>query len=158
MTAGDQRAGVAEKTAAILAVFGFPSMPARVLMSLVVSDTGAMTAAELADSLSVSPAAISGATRYLRLIGFVQQTTIPGTRKHRYDLTEHAWYEASMTQPDRYRMMTRVMEEGMKDLPAGQGRARLAEMVDFFSFLERRLPDLLVEWNEGRNPDRPRAR
>ena len=47
----------------------------------------------------MSAAAISGATRYPRLIGFVQQTTIPGTRRHRYGLTDHTWYTASMTSP-----------------------------------------------------------
>ena len=46
---GDVRAGVVERTAAIMTVFGFPAMPARVLMSLVISDDGAMSAAELAD-------------------------------------------------------------------------------------------------------------
>ncbi len=141
---------VAERTAAVLTANGFPAMQARVLMALVVSDEGRLTAAELAEQLEASPAAISGATRYLRTIGFVHLSTVPGTRKHRYELTEHAWYMSSMTRSSLYRSIALVLENGVRDLPAGPGRDRLKEMEEFFLFLDRRLPELLEEWKVSR--------
>ena len=43
--------------------WGFPRMPSRVLITLMAADEEALTAAELAGRLGVSPAAISGAVR-----------------------------------------------------------------------------------------------
>ena len=40
-------------------------MPARVFAALLASDDGALTSAELGEQLQVSPAAVSGAVRYL---------------------------------------------------------------------------------------------
>lgn len=141
---------VAERTAAVLSANGFPAMQARVLMALVVSEDGRLTAGELAEQLEASPAAISGATRYLRDIGFVHLGTVPGTRKHRYELSEHAWYTSSLTRSSLYRSIALVLENGVRELGPGGGRDRLQEMADFFLFLDRRLPDLLKEWEQER--------
>ena len=47
----------------LLTESGVPRMPARVFASVLAEDAGALTAAELAERLQVSPAAISGAVR-----------------------------------------------------------------------------------------------
>jgi DNA-binding transcriptional regulator GbsR (MarR family) len=54
-----------ERFAAILEDSGVPRMPARVFVGLLATDSGSLTAAELAERLQASPAAISGAVRYL---------------------------------------------------------------------------------------------
>ncbi|MDQ6739943.1 MAG: MarR family transcriptional regulator, partial [Actinomycetota bacterium] len=70
-----------EQSAAVLASAGFPKMPARVLMSLMVSDDGALTASELAQRLEVSAAGISGAVRYLQTIGIIRRVAQSGSRR-----------------------------------------------------------------------------
>ena len=55
-----------EQMAMFLTDWGFPRMPARVLMGLMAADEERLTAGELAKRLAVSPAAISGAVRYLQ--------------------------------------------------------------------------------------------
>ena len=59
-----------EGFASVLAESGLPRMPARVFTALLFCDAGGLTSAELTELLSVSPAAISGAVRYLSQLGF----------------------------------------------------------------------------------------
>jgi ABC-2 type transport system ATP-binding protein len=60
-----------EGFAAALADGGVPRMPARVFAALLATDSGRLTAAELGERLQVSPAAISGAVRYLTQVALV---------------------------------------------------------------------------------------
>ena len=54
-----------ERFALTLLETGLPRMPARVFAALLIAPDARLTAAELAERLQVSPAAISGAVRYL---------------------------------------------------------------------------------------------
>ena len=54
-----------EDFALLLVDAGVPRMPARVFACVLADDAGALTAGELAERLQVSPAAISGAVRWL---------------------------------------------------------------------------------------------
>jgi len=134
-----------------LANQGFPRIPAFVIMALTVSETGRLTSAELSAQLGVSPAAISGAVRYLQTLRFVRVVTDPGSRRHVYALGETAWYTGSLQTSGRYRhlaVMIRDASRGLEDRPAA--RARVDELAAFFEFLERRMPALLVEWEHER--------
>ncbi|HWJ40778.1 MAG TPA: MarR family transcriptional regulator, partial [Candidatus Limnocylindrales bacterium] len=62
---GTSRSGFVERFASVLTESGFPRMPARVFAALLATDSGRLTAAELAALLHVSAAAISGAVSYL---------------------------------------------------------------------------------------------
>jgi DNA-binding transcriptional regulator GbsR (MarR family) len=144
----NQRHALIDRLAGVLISNGFPAMPARVFMAIVISDDGAMTAAELADTLEASPAAISGAAKYLRTVRFVTQTNVRGSRQHRYSLAESGWYASSFTRTDLYGAIARELDAGVDQLENSPGRERLAEVRDFFRFLERRLPGLLAEWQQ----------
>ena len=48
-------------------------MPARVFAALLASDSGRLTSAELSALLKVSPAAVSGAVRYLAQVNLVSR-------------------------------------------------------------------------------------
>ena len=54
-----------ERFTAVLVAAGFPAMPARVFVALLIADSGRLSAADLAGMLRISPAAVSGAVRYL---------------------------------------------------------------------------------------------
>src|SRR5688572_32624109 len=81
----------AEQAAAMLAAAGMARMPARVMMALVGSPDDGYTAAELAERLGVSAAAVSGAVRYLVGMRLIQHLSRPGDRRDRYDLVDDAW-------------------------------------------------------------------
>lgn len=152
MTDAVDRAGAL--LASELAAQGFPRMPARVIMALTVSETGTLTSAELAAQLDASPAAISGAVRYLQTLGFVRATTIAGTRKHVYSLPPIPWYAATLTQ-DRYGHIVEVLNAALAELPDGGARDRLGEMSEFFRFLQAEMPRLWARWKETGRPAEP---
>ncbi|MDU0290924.1 GbsR/MarR family transcriptional regulator [Saccharothrix longispora] len=140
-----------ERFAAVFNEAGVPRMPARVFTALLSSDSGRMTSADLADVLQVSPAAISGAVRYLsqvRLIGRERET---GTRRDVYTVLDDVWYEALFRRDDMFRRWEVPLKEGVttlgEDTPAGR---RIAEMRAFFGFIHAELPTLLERWRTHR--------
>lgn len=130
---------------------GFPRMPARVFAALLVSESGQMTAAELADALQVSPAAISGAVRYLVLIHFVTRAREAGSRRDVVRVAEHNWMQATLNQDQIYARMEATLREGVAALGADSAAgARVEETRDFFAYLRRELPQVLRRWEESR--------
>ena len=69
-------------------------MPARVFAALLASDAGALTSAELGEQLRISPAAVSGAVRYLAQRTWSRREREPGSRRDRYRVHSDQWYEA----------------------------------------------------------------
>jgi DNA-binding transcriptional regulator GbsR (MarR family) len=154
MTAADATADpigeFVERIASELAAEGFPRMPAYVLMTLTALDSGRATAAELAERLGVSAAAISGAVKYLTVLGFVRSSTVPGSRQHVYTLPEVPWYTYSLSRPEMYLRTESLLRSSATRMPKGPARERIEEMTEFFAFLSERLPELLVEWRARR--------
>ncbi|MDQ4491902.1 MarR family transcriptional regulator [Sinomonas sp. ASV486] len=147
----------AEGSAAVMIAAGFPKMPARALMALVVSDDGALTAAELAEVLGASPAAVSGAVRYLQTVGFAHRVSQPGSRRDRYALPDDLWYVATLRQNPVYDRLGSLSSNLADELPAGSAaRARAEDMAHFYRFIARRMPRLLDEWEQERAADRGR--
>jgi DNA-binding transcriptional regulator GbsR (MarR family) len=142
----------AERAAGLLAGAGFPRMPARVLMTLMVAEGDGMTAAELADRLDVSAAAISGAVQYLRSVAMVHRVAQPGSRRALYQLPQDSWYTASMHNNPVYDAMIALSRSALDAAgdPGNPTALRIAEWVDFMGFLKRRLPGVLAEWKESR--------
>jgi hypothetical protein len=141
-----------EHLAMSFAEWGFPRMPGRVLATLMASDDESLTAAELAERLQVSPAAISGAVRYLTRIGMLQRQPTAGSRRDRYRLPADPWYESATLEGDTFmRTGARIADEGAKalgiDTPAG---GRVAQMRDFFLFMSREMPSLMEKWRAQR--------
>lgn len=141
----------AEQAAAMLAAAGMARMPARVMMALVGSPDEGYTAAELADRLGVSPAAVSGAVRYLISMRLIQRLSRPGDRRDRYDLTDDAWSGMITSNAPLYAAlaghMDRIADENA-DAPISVARAR--EVADFLRFLTERMPRLVDEWRAER--------
>jgi predicted transcriptional regulator len=140
-----------ERFAVTLEQSGVPRMPARVFVTLLATDSGALTAAELAERLQVSPAAISGAVRYLIQVDLITRERDPGSRRDRYRVFDDAWYEATVR---RERLLMRWEDnarEGVAalgpDTPAG---ARMVETVAFFEFLRREMAALQERWRQER--------
>jgi DNA-binding transcriptional regulator GbsR (MarR family) len=151
MTAADPIDEFAEQTAATLAAAGFPRMAARVMMVLMTEESGSATAEELAERLGASAAAISGAVRYLQTTSIIRRLSVPGSRRHRYELPEHLWYATSSSQTPLYTHLIALAEKGAAAMPdPSRARDRAAEMADYFRFLRERMPALLEEWQATR--------
>jgi len=132
-----------------LAANGFPRLPATVLMTLMTSEETELTAEALAERTQASPAAISGAVRYLTTIGMIRRHVLPGSRRYVYELPEHPWYTVSIEKNDVYVMMAELARRAAPAL-GPRGAAQMEEMAAFFEFLKKRLPEVLGEWSELR--------
>jgi len=136
----------------LLVESGVPRMPSRVFVALLFADEGAMTAAELAEALEVSPAAVSGAVRYLIQTQLVHREHISGTRKDRYRIPEGGWYETFADRGQVLRAFAAVSDGGAAALggTATAAGTRMVEMRDFFLFLESELGDVMDRWTRLR--------
>ena len=151
----DDRQAYAERLGADLALVGIPRMPARVLATLMTSDDGRLTSADLSGQLQASPAAISGAIRYLEQLNLVGREHQPGSRRDHYRVYEDGWMHAVRL---RDQVMLRVLErfkEGAElfgeQTPAG---ARMADSRDFWLFVMSE-SDLIGErWQAWRKEHR----
>jgi predicted transcriptional regulator len=141
------RAGFVERFASVLTESGFPRMPARVFAALLASDSGRLTAAELAALLHVSPAAISGAVSYLVQVNLASREAEPGSRREHYRVHSEVWYEAIARKDQVLDRCERSLREGIdvvgRDTPAG---GRIAETLAFFEFMQIELPAMLDRW------------
>jgi DNA-binding transcriptional regulator GbsR (MarR family) len=146
--ADDQLLVFIERFASVLVAAGFPAMPARVFVALLVTDSGRLTAAELVSMLRISPAAVSGAVRYLTGVGLVHKERVPGSRRDCYRMLPDAWSEVMRLQSQVLIRLTSLLKEGTDlvgaDTPAG---ARMASHTAFFEFLNAEMPALLDRWN-----------
>ncbi|EKX66808.1 MarR family transcriptional regulator [Streptomyces ipomoeae] len=141
-----------EHFAAQLVEAGVPRMPARVFAALLASDTGALTSVELGEQLQISPAAVSGAVRYLAQVHLVSREREPGSRRERYRVHSEQWYEAITNREALIKRWEDALREGVTslgaDTPAGR---RLAETLAFFEFVEGEVEAMMGRWREHRD-------
>lgn len=138
-----------EQFAGLLFESGVPRMPARVFVALQTSDTGRLSAADLGAILGVSPAAVSGAVRYLVQVGLVTGAGEPGSRRLFYSVPDNVWQHLLSL---RNRTMSRwadMLRDGADVLgsssPAGE---RVSESAAYFDFVAAELPGVLARWDE----------
>jgi predicted transcriptional regulator len=152
VTEGENEEAVArfvERFALLLVESGVPRMPARVFGSLLVAEDGSRTASELAERLRVSPAAISGAVRYLVQVGLIIRARHPGERRDHYEVTDDLWYEAYANRDKQLEQWAALMGDGVTvtgaDTRAGR---RLDQSRQFFEFLRSEIHGLMARWRE----------
>jgi len=145
---GDPLLQFIERFASVLLAAGFPAMPARVFVAFLVSSSDRLTAAELADMLKISPAAVSGAVRYLTGVGLVHKERVPGSRRDYYRMPADVWTEVMRLQSQVLLRWANLLKEGADlvgaDTPAG---ARMADHSAFFEFLNAEMPAMLARWD-----------
>lgn len=138
-----------ERFALALNEAGVPRMPARVFAALMASEQGKLTAGELADALQVSPAAISGAVRYLDQVSLIVKGRDPGERRDHYQLLGDPWFEAVLRRDKVLVRWAEVLDEGADAVGRGTvvGR-RLTEGLRFFEFLQAEMKSMIERWQE----------
>jgi DNA-binding transcriptional regulator GbsR (MarR family) len=145
-------AAFVEHFAQLLVEGGMARMPARVFARLLVSDAGRLTAAELGEQLRASPAAISGAIRYLEQVQLATRRRAPGSRRDFYEVRgQDVWYEVMTRRDQLLGRWVDGLSEGLDALgentPAGR---RLLETRDFMAFMLKELPEMMERWREYR--------
>lgn len=140
-----------ERFAAHLADAGMHRMAARVFVALLCQDSGRMTAADLAEGLQVSPAAVSGAVRYLNQANMLGRERDPGSRRDNYVLLDNLWYDMITRREQLVHRWQSTIEEGVEvlgeDTPAG---LRWKETLAFFEYMHEEMPKFMDQWRERR--------
>jgi DNA-binding transcriptional regulator GbsR (MarR family) len=126
---------------------GMQRMPARVFSAVLATQKGSLTATEIAEALQVSPAAVSGAVRYLMQVGLLSKAREPGERVDHYLILDDAWYESVGRKDATYHQLAESINRGIvalgSETPAGK---RLKETRDFFLFIAKEMPLLVDRW------------
>lgn len=138
-----------ERFSSAMVASGMPRMPSRVFAWLLTREDGAGTAAELAEALQASPAAISGAVRYLIQVRLITRSHRPGDRKDVYRLVSDRWYEMLGHREHELRLWAELSREGESVIgtETAAGR-RLGETARFFEFLIGEMAAMLERWRQ----------
>lgn len=143
--------GYLERFSSVLVAAGIPPMPARVFVALLVAESGRLSAAELAQRLQVSPAAVSGGVRYLIQVGLAHKERVPGSRRDYYRMPDDVWSDMFKLRDQVMQRWAALVREGIELLgpqtPAGE---RLAGHAMFFDFVSGEMPQVLKRWDEYR--------
>lgn len=141
----------AERFALSLSQYGLQRMTARVMAALLFTQRETMTAGDVSEQLAVSTGAVSGALKNLIVLGMIEKTPAPGSRRDHYRFRDDAWSTLMSAQNVGITAMTDAADQGVKtvgaDTPAGR---RLVDMREFYAYLLEELPAIVDRWHERR--------
>lgn len=156
MTSGDDRDALlraVERIALTLTETGLPRMAARVFAYILADDADRYTAGELAEGLQVSPAAISGAVRYLVSARMVFKEREPGTRADLYRVyDDDVWGRIMGARLPILEQWEETLESAIADIGRqSRGGRRLLETKEFYAFMRADTEQMLERWREHRS-------
>jgi DNA-binding transcriptional ArsR family regulator len=150
--------GFIERFAGILYGAGMPRMPARVFAALLAADASRLSAADLAAVLGVSPAAVSGAVRYLTQIGLVEAAGEPGSRRLSYSVPDDVWAQLVEARNTVLARLQATLLDGVALLGAGTPAGdRLSRSARYFGFVLDEVALVHDRWKELAAPGGPIA-
>ena len=85
---------------------------------------GSLSSAQLAERLRISPAAVSGAVRYLSQVHMVSREREPGSRRELYRVHENVWYEALLDRDQILGRWAKTLRAGETSLGPDTRRGR----------------------------------
>jgi len=145
----EQRARFVERMGGALTSAGLARLPSRIFAALLVDEDGRMTAAEIGAALSVSPASVSGAVRYLDGVGMIRREREPGTRRDVFVVDDDAWRDTLLHADRVYAPMLAELDRALADLPADDpARRRLAISRAFMGFVLDEMGEMSRRWQE----------
>jgi DNA-binding transcriptional regulator GbsR (MarR family) len=131
---------------------GMPRMASRVFAYILAEDRETYTARDLTEGLGVSPAAISGAMKYLVPSGLVVKERQRGGRGDVFRVTDgDIWATIMAARVPLLEHFVTAVDDAVSLLdPGSPGRERLAETRDFFAFMMDDMTGMLERWQEHR--------
>jgi len=119
----------------VMMASGLPKMMSRVLASLYTTDTGSLTASELAQRLQVSPATISKAITFLESLDLVRRQRDEHRRDH-YVVDDDLWYQSMIRSAQANDQFVQTARQGVDILGPGTPAAvRLENAARFLDFV-----------------------
>lgn len=143
-------AAYVERLGNVLTEAGMPRLASRVFAQLLADEDGRMTAAELTHALGVSPAAVSGAVRYLTQTHLVGKERERGSRRDVYVVEVDAWHGAMLDQQRLMHAIERALASGRDAVggPSTLAGRRLQLSVEFIQFHTEAMVRMIADWQE----------
>jgi DNA-binding transcriptional regulator GbsR (MarR family) len=136
-----------EQFGAALADAGLPSLPSRVFSALLMDDDGRMTSAELTALLGVSPAAVSGAVKYLAHLQMIRREREPGSRRDVYVVDDDAWHGMMVRRDRLYEPLLRALDSALAErAPGDPAYQRIRLSAEFLRYVDAELDKLAEGW------------
>lgn len=132
----------------LMAASGMPGLTGYVFALLLAEPDAELTASQIGEALNVSPAAVSGATKYLADIGFTRKLRRPGSRRVVHALSSDDWYEALLGRSNVIEASKQLFVEGAQaaggvSTPAGR---RLWLNAQWFTRLGEVIEREMAQW------------
>ncbi len=129
---------------------GLPRMAGRVLGWLLVCDPPEQTAAQVVEALSASKGSISTTLRLLERFGLVEPVGRPGERRTYFRIAPGAFTTMMEDKLKSVATWRELADRGIAILQkSGPERLRRLQAVhDFYAFLEREFPALILRWRK----------
>jgi DNA-binding transcriptional regulator GbsR (MarR family) len=123
----------------VLMEAGTPKMMSRVLACLYTTDSGSLTASELAQRLQVSPASISKAIAFLESQDLIRRER-DQHRRERYAVDDDLWYQSMIASARSTAQLVQTARQGAAVLgPGTPAAARLENVARFLDFVTESL-------------------
>lgn len=139
----------AEFFTGVLVESGLPRMAARVVTCLYITDSGALTAADLVQRLHISPASVSHAVTFLEQLGLLNREQAPGERRERYVIADELWLKNLLVTVQANEAQLAASRRGAEILgvttPAG---ARFELAAELLQFVGEALRQAIEQWRQ----------
>ncbi|SER72401.1 hypothetical protein SAMN05443377_10794 [Propionibacterium cyclohexanicum] len=137
---------------ALMAASGMPGLTGHVFALLLAAPDAQLTARQIGESLHISPAAVSGATKYLADVGITRRLRVPGSRQVMHALVNEDWYDILLTRNNvmeatRSLLLAGCQAAGGPDTRAGR---RLWLNAELFKRLGAALGETMEKWRAER--------
>jgi DNA-binding transcriptional regulator GbsR (MarR family) len=141
-----------ERVAVLLVDAGMPRMASRVFAYALADDADHYTAADFATGLQVSPAAVSGAVRYLLDTRLLVRDREPGVRADVYRVhSDDVWSAIMTARLPMLEMWERAVADAADMIgPDHRGGRRLRETQEYFRFTREEMAGLIERWQAHR--------
>jgi DNA-binding transcriptional regulator GbsR (MarR family) len=147
MASEAERASFVERMGGALTSAGLARLPSRIFSALLIDDDGRMTAAEIGEALGVSPAAVSGAVRYLDGVGMVRRERERGSRRDVFVVDDDAWHDTLLHADQIYAPMQAALRRALESLPEDDPAYRRLRMSnEFLAFLLGEMEAMNERW------------
>lgn len=119
-----------------------PLIAGRVLGWLMVCDPPEQSAGEIAEAIGASRASLSTNLRLLGSVGFVRQSTKPGSPVTYYRVDDDAWAAVVRQQIASLARLGEITRDGLSLMGSSTGRAaRVRSAHDVFAWMEKLFAD-----------------
>jgi DNA-binding transcriptional regulator GbsR (MarR family) len=141
-----------DRVASVFIDGGMPRMAARIFAYTLADDGDRYTAADFAGGLQISPAAVSGALRYLISARLLVKEREPGTRADVYRVyDDDVWSAIMAARLPMLESWERAAADAARIIgPGHRGERRLRETQEYFRFTREDLEGSLERWKERR--------